>query len=399
MTSDRRNSSQGFATRAIHHGYDPSEHKGAVSTPVYFTSTYAFESVEENETAASRGGYLYAREHNPTTAILEGRLANLEGAEACVAVASGMAAVGSMMLSLLSQGDEVIVHRTLYSNTMAMIGEGLPRFGIKIVPVDLTNPDALDGALTPRTRLVYFETPVNPTSDVLDIVAIAGKAHRAGVQAVVDSTFASPALQRPLEHGADLVLHSMTKYINGHGDALGGAILGSKDTIAKIHSAGLRYITGATLSPMSAGLILRGLKTLPLRMERHCHSALQIARFLEAHPAVAWVKYPYLESHPAYRTARKQMTGGSGMLSFGLKSGFEGARRMMDELSLISRAVSLGDVESLIMHPASLTHARRKIRPDAKLAPDVQEDLIRLSIGLEDASDLIDDLSRGLAKA
>lgn len=399
MTSDRRNSNQSLATRAIHFGYDSAEHKGAVSTPVYFTSTYTFESVAENEAAASRGGFLYAREHNPTTEILEARLANLEGAEACVTVASGMAAVGSMMLSLLSQGDEVVVHRTLYSNTMAMTGEGLPRFGIKIIPVDLTNPEALDSVLTPRTRLVYFETPVNPTSDILDIAAIAAKAHRAGAQVVVDGTFASPALQRPLEHGADLVLHSMTKYINGHGDALGGAILGSRDTIAKIHSAGLRYITGATLSPMSAGLILRGLKTLPLRMERHCQSTLQIARFLEAHPAVAWVKYPYLESHPAYQLALRQMSGGSGMLSFGLKSGFEGARQMMDGVSLISRAVSLGDVESLIMHPASLMHARRKVRPEAKLAPDVHEDLIRLSIGLEDTSDLIDDLSHGLSKA
>lgn len=398
MTTDRRNSEPGFATRAIHYGYDPAEHKGAVSTPVYFTSTYAFESVAENEAAAGRGGFIYAREHNPTTEILETRLANLEGAEACVTVASGMAAIGSMMLSLLSQGDEVVVHRTHYSNTMAMTGEGLPRFGIKIVPADLATPDALDGVLTPRTRLVYLESPVNPTSDVLDIAAIAAKAHRAGAQVVVDSTFASPALQRPIEHGADIVIHSMTKYINGHGDALGGAVLGSRETIAKVHSTGLRYITGATLSPMSAALILKGLKTLPLRMERHCQSALQVARFLEAHPAVAWVKYPFLESHPAYKVARRQMSGGSGMMAFGLKSGYEGARRMMDGLSLVARAVSLGDVESLIMHPASLTNARRAIRPDAKLAPDVQDDLIRLSIGLEDVADLIDDFTRALAK-
>jgi methionine-gamma-lyase len=395
----KRNAHRGFSTRAIHHGYDPLEHKGAVSTPVYLTSTYTFDSVEANEEAASRGGMLYAREFNPTTAVLEARLADLEGAEACLAVASGMAAIGALTLSMLSQGDEMVVHRTLYSNTMAMLGEGLPRFGIKIVPADLTDPDALDAVLTSRTRLVYFETPVNPTSDVLHIAELAAKAHKAGALVVVDSTFASPALQQPLEHGADIVVHSLTKYINGHGDALGGAILGSRETIAKIHSSGLRYITGATLSPMAAGLILRGIKTLPLRMERHCQSAPQIARFLEQHPAVEWVKYPYLESHPAYRIACTQMTGGSGMLSFGLKSGFEGARRMMDGLSLIARAVSLGDVESLIMHPASLMHARRKVRPEAKLAPDVQEDLIRLSIGLEDASDLIDDLSHGLSKA
>ncbi len=395
----KRNTPRGFSTRAIHHGYDPAEHKGAVSTPVYFTSTYTFESVEANEEAASRGGLLYAREFNPTTAILEARLADLEGAEACLAVATGMAAIGALTLSLLSQGDEMVVHRTLYSNTMAMLGEGLPRFGIKIVPADLTTPDALDAALTPRTRLVYFETPVNPTSDVLHIAALAAKAHKAGTQVVVDSTFASPALQRPLEHGADLVVHSLTKYINGHGDALGGAILGSRDTIAKIHSSGLRYITGATLSPMAAGLILRGMKTLPLRMERHCNSALEIATFLEAHPAVAWVRYPGSPSHPARAIVEKQMSGGSGMMAFGLKSGFEGARRMMNGVSLIARAVSLGDVESLIMHPASLMHARRKVRPEAKMAPDVGEDLIRLSVGLEDVGDLIDDLRHALSQA
>lgn len=399
MTSDTRNARLGFSTRAIHHGYTPSEHKGAVSPPVYFTSTYTFDSVADNELAANRGGFLYAREHNPTTEVLEARLADLEGAEACVAVASGMAAIGSMMLSLLSQGDEIVVHRTLYSNTMAMIGEALPRFGIKVVPVDLTNPGTLDAVLTSRTRIVYFETPVNPTSDVLHIAAIAARAHKTGATVVVDSTFASPALQRPLEHGADIVLHSLTKYINGHGDVLGGAVLGSRETIAKIHSTGLRYLTGATLSPMAAGLILRGLKTLPLRMERHSQSALRSAQFLESHSAVAWVKYPHLASHPAHEIAAAQMTAGSGMLSFGLKSGYEGARRMMDGISLISRAVSLGDIESLIMHPASLMHARRKVRPEAQLAPDVQEDLIRLSIGLEDASDLIDDLDRGLAKA
>jgi methionine-gamma-lyase len=398
MTSIKRNTALAFSTRAIHHGYDPAEHKGAVSPPVYFTSTYSFESVEANELAASRGGFLYAREHNPTTEILEARLTDLEGAEACVVVASGMAAIGSLTLSLLSQGDEIVVHRTLYSNTMAMTGEGLPRFGIKVIPVDLTSPSALDAVLSPRTRIVYFETPVNPTSDVLDIATIAAKAHRVGALVVVDGTFASPALQRPIEHGADLVLHSLTKYINGHGDALGGAILGSAETIKKIHSTGLRYITGATLSPMASGLILRGLKTLPLRMERHSQSALEIAQFLEAHPAVAWVRYPYLASHPARHVAERQMSAGSGMLSFGLKSGFDGARQLLDGISLISRAVSLGDVESLIMHPAALVRARQTIRPDAKLAPNVGEDLIRLSVGLEDTNDLMADLEQALSK-
>ena len=239
-----------------------------------------------------------------------------------------MAAVGALTLSLLSQGDELIVHKTLYANTMAMVEEGLPRFGIKVVPVDLSNPANLDAAITERTRLVYFETPVNPLSAILDIASLAERAHSRGVKVAVDSTFASPALQRPIEHGADIVLHSLTKYVNGHGDALGGALLGDLETLHRLHETGLRYITGATISPLASFLILRGLKTLTLRMERHSATALAIARMLEAHPAVSWVSYPFLDSHPGHAIARKQMSNGSGMLAFGLRSGFEGARSL-----------------------------------------------------------------------
>jgi len=396
MSADRRNRIPGFQTRAIHHGYEPAENQGALSPPIFMTSTFAFESVEAAEAVAEQAGAIYAREHNPTTDLLEKRLANLEGAEACVAVASGMAAVGTLLLSLLSQGDELIVHETLYSNTFAMVHDALPRFGVKVVAVDLSDPSKLDRALTPRTRLVYFETPVNPTAQVLDIAAIAARAHTGGARVAVDSTFASPALQCPLEHGAHLVLHSLTKYINGHGDLLAGAVLGDAPTIAQLRRNGLRYITGATLSPMAAFLVLRGMKTLKLRMDRHGESAFAIARMLETHPAVAWVRYPFLESNPAYPAARRQMANGSAMLSFGLKSGFEGARRMMDRLRLIARAVSLGDAESLIMHPGSLTRARQRIQPEVRLATGVGEDLIRLSIGLEDVEDLLNDLQQAL---
>ncbi|WP_246526559.1 trans-sulfuration enzyme family protein [Plastoroseomonas hellenica] len=387
----------GFATRAIHHAYDPADHHGAVAPPVYFTSTYAFGSVAENDEAAARGGVLYAREYNPTTAILEARLANLEGAEACLVVSTGMAAIGTLMLSLLSQGDEVVVHRTLYANTVALTETGLPRFGIKVIPVDLADPANLDRVATGRTKLVYFETPVNPLSAVLDIAAIANRAHALGIPVAVDSTFASPALQRPIEHGADLVVHSLTKYISGHGDVLGGAVLGRAGTIARLHDHGLRYLTGATMSPMTAALVLRGLKTLPLRMERHGRNALAIATMLEAHPAVRWVSYPQLASHRDHAIAVRQMSAGSGMLALGLHAGFDGARRFMDRLSLFGRAVSLGDAESLIMHPASLNRARRAIRPEAHLAEGVGDDLIRLSVGLEDAGDLIEDLRQALA--
>lgn len=395
-TSPNHGSELGFATRAIHYAYDPADHHRAVSHPVYFTSTYGFESMADVDAAAALGGKLYAREHNPTTELLEARLANLEGAEAGLVLASGMAAVGALTLSLLSQGDELIVHRTLYANTMAMSEQGLPRFGVKVVPVDLSDPANLDAVVTPHSRAVYFETPINPTGDVLDIAAIAARAHRAGLLVLVDGTFASPALQRPLEHGADIVLHSLTKYISGHGDVLGGALLGRAELIDRIHSQGLRFITGAAPSPMASSLILRGLKTLPLRMERHGSNALAIARMLDEHPAVAWVNYPFLASHPRHAIAKKQMSGGSGMMSFGLRGGFDAARRMIDKLELMTIAVSLGDVETLISHPASIVRARQTVRPEAHLQGGVGEDLVRLSVGLEDETDLLADLWQAL---
>ncbi|MCA2011758.1 aminotransferase class I/II-fold pyridoxal phosphate-dependent enzyme [Cereibacter sphaeroides] len=387
---------QAFETRAIHHGYAAADHRRSVQTPVYLNATYGFDSVAENDAEAARGGRLYAREYNPTTEVLEQRLANLEGAEAGLVVASGMAAFGTMVLSLLSQGDQLIVHQTLYSNTVAMVEQALPRFGIEVVPVDLSRPEALATAITERTRLVFFETPVNPLARILDIRAIAEVAHARGVMVAVDSTFASPALQRPIALGADLVMHSLTKYICGHGDALGGAILGDKATLHRLHETGLRYITGAALSPLSAFLILRGLKTLSLRMERHSDNALAVAQALEAHPAVDWVSYPFLDSHPDAALARRQMARGSGMLAFGLKAGFEGARQMLDRLRLITLAVSLGDAESLIYHPASLMRARQSLREDAHLATGVGDELLRLSVGLEAADDLIFDLRQAL---
>jgi methionine-gamma-lyase len=350
----------------------------------------------EQDEAAAQGGKLYAREHNPTTEILEKRLANLEGGEAGLALGSGMAAVGALTLSLLSQGDELIVHQTLYSNTVAMMENGLPRFGIKVVPVDLSDPLNLEAAVTPRSRAVYFETPINPTGDVLDIAAISARAHAAGLLVVVDSSFASPALQRPLEHGADVVLHSLTKYINGHGDVLGGALVGKAELIGRVHSLGLRFITGVVLSPMASAFILRGMKTLHLRMERYGSNALAVACMLGAHPAVAWVNYPFLPSHPRHSLAKQQMSSGSVMISFGLHGGFDAARRMLDNLRLISLGVSLGDAESLIMHPAGITRARKAIRPDAHPVTGVGDDLIRLSVGLEDEADLIHDLRQAL---
>lgn len=398
MTSHRSNRPLGFQTRAIHHGYDPLRERGAVAPPIYMTSTYAFPNVAAADAviAEESDDFLYGREHNPTQDLLERRIADLEGAEAGVVAASGMAAISSLFLSLLKDGDELIVHHTLYSNTTALTEEGLPRLGFKLVKIDLTDPENLRRAITPKSRFVYFETPINPTGEVLDIRALADIAHGAGLRVVVDSTFASPAIQRPLEHGADIVIHSLTKYINGHGDLLGGVVVGDAFTMQKVRGLGLRYLTGATLSPMACFLVLRGLKTLHMRMRQHGENALAVAQMLVDHPAVRIVRYPFLPSYPRYEIARRQMANGSGMMSFELKSGYDGAVRMMDRLQLIARAVSLGDVESLIMHPGGLVKARRKVFPDTEVGTGVTMDLMRLSIGLEDAGDLIDDLKQAL---
>ena len=397
----RPNRKPGFATRAIHHGFDRAAAEGALAPPIYMTSTYAFETSAESEAIAAGEVRrpLYGREENPTQTVLETRLAELEGAEACCVFASGMGAVGSLLLSLLSQGDELVVHHTVYSNTFALTQDALPRFGIKVVPIDMTEPSNLDAALSRRTLMVYFETPVNPTAETLDIAAIAARARAAGAMVIVDSTFASPAVQRPLEHGAHLVLHALTKYINGHGDLLGGAVLGDFATVERVRRHGLRYITGATLSPMSAYLVLRGLKTLALRMERHGATALRVAEMLAGHEAVAWVHYPFLESDPGHAAARRQMAGGSGMISFGLRSGEDGADRFMDRLRLVLRAVSLGDAESLIMRPGALLRGTRRSEPEARMAWGVDPAMMRLSVGLEDADDVLDDLRGALQGA
>ena len=398
MTTSQSNRQLGFKTRSIHIGYDPLTEHGAVVPPIYMTSTYAFPGYATSEDVASgeSEAYVYGREHNPTQSLLEARIANLEGAEACVVTASGMAAISSLFLSLLAPGDEVIVHRTLYSNTIALISEGMPRLGIRIIPVDLAQPESVKVAISAKTKMVYFETPVNPTAEVLDIAAIVKEIGNHSIKVVVDSTFASPAVQRPIEFGADIVIHSLTKYINGHGDILGGAVVGDTGTIMRVRGIGLRYMTGATLSPMACFLVLRGLKTLKIRMGAHSETALVIAEMLDNHPAIRHVRYPFLGTNPDVAIARRQMISGSAMISFELKAGYEGAVAMMSRLQLISRAVSLGDVESLIMHPGSLVRAHRKVQPDAKLTAGVSSDLIRLSVGLEDAEDLLLDLHQAL---
>lgn len=393
----RRNRAQGISTRAIHVGYDPAEHQGALTPPIFMTSTYAFETMDEAG-ALFRGekpGYVYGRTKNPTQTVLEERVASLEGAEAGMTAASGMAAISSIMLTLLSPGDEAVIDHTLYGNSYALFTQGLTRLGIKVRPVDFTVDGALADALTERTKIVYFETPANPNLRVIDIAEVARLARRSGALTVVDNTFATPVLQRPLELGADLVLHSGTKYLGGHGDLLAGVVVGSNDLIKQIRQTGLRWMTGATLSPFNCFLMLRGLKTLEVRLERHCASALAVARELERHPKVARVDYPGLASFAQHEIAMRQMSGkGGGLVSLEIDGGIEAGVAFMDRLRLISRAVSLGDAETLIQHPASMTHAI--VPREDRLAHGIGDGLLRLSVGLENVEDILDDLDHAL---
>jgi methionine-gamma-lyase len=395
----RRNSAPGFSTRAIHVGYDPSEAKGALTPPIYLTSTYAFESVEQAEELFSgqREGYIYGRTKNPTQTILEQRIASLEGAEAAVAVASGMGAISATLWTLVGSGDHVVIDRILYGNTFALFTKGLTRFGVKVTIADFTQLQAVAEAVTPDTTLVFFETPANPNLRVVDIAAVAAIARKVGALTVVDNTFATPALQRPIEHGADLVVHSATKYLGGHGDLIAGLVTGSAILVNRIRLHGLRYLTGATLSPWSAFLIQRGLKTLALRMAQHSGSALAVAELLSAHRAVASVHYPGLSRFPQAAVVKRQMSGGGGLVSFELKGGIAQGRALMNALRLARRAVSLGDAETLVQHPASMTHATYSAAERAEYG--ISDGLIRMSVGLEDTDDILDDLDSALAQS
>lgn len=391
--------SQGFATRAIHLGYDPLEHEGALTPPLHLTSTFAFETAEAGgETfAGDRTGYIYSRISNPTLDLLERRVAALEGAEAGLALASGMGAITSVLWTLLSPGDEVIVDKTLYGCTFAFMHHGLTKFGITVTHVDLTDPANLSAAMTGRTRVVYFETPANPNMRLVDIAAVSAIAHSRGAQVVVDNTYATPYLTRPIMLGADLVVHSATKYLGGHGDLVAGVVVGRAEAITEIRLVGMKDMTGAVMAPFNAMLILRGLKTLALRMERHCASAQVVAEWLENHPEVATVHYPGLKSFDQHDLASRQMAKAGAMIAFELKGGLEAGRRMMNGLRMIARAVSLGDAETLIQHPASMTHST--YTPEERAVHGISDGLIRLSVGLEDVSDIFDDLDGALAPA
>ncbi|WP_284165628.1 methionine gamma-lyase [Frigidibacter sp. SD6-1] len=387
----------GFSTRAIHFGYEPMEHEGALTPPLHLTSTFAFDTVEQGGAvfAGEEARHFYSRITNPTCDLLERRVADLEGAEAGLATASGMGAITSVLWTILSPGDEIITDKTLYGCTFAFMRHGLAKFGITITHVDLTDPANLEAAIGPKTRVVYFETPANPNMRLVDIAATCAIARAKGVKTVVDNTYATPVITRPIELGADFVVHSATKYMGGHGDLVGGIAVGAAEAIQEVRLVGMKDMTGAVMAPFNAMLVLRGLKTLKLRVERHAESAAQVARMLEAHPAVGKVHYPGLESFEQHALACRQMPGFGSMIAFELNGGIAEGARFMNRLALIRRAVSLGDAESLIQHPASMTHST--YTPEERQAHGISDGLIRLSVGLEEVEDILADLEQALS--
>lgn len=387
---------KGFASRAIHHAYQPQENEGALTPPLHLTSTFVFETAEAGGEmfAGEREGHIYSRISNPTLDLLERRIADLEGAEAGLALSSGMGAITSTLWTLVSPGDEIIVDETLYGCTFAYMRHGLTKFGVKISHVDMTDPENLRTVISDKTRVVYFETPANPNMRLVDIARISDIAHEAGATVVVDNTYATPYLTRPIDLGADIVLHSATKYLGGHGDVVAGLVVGSAEQISEIRLVGMKDMTGAVMAPFSALLILRGLKTLALRMDRHCASAQKVAEWLEAHPAVSKVFFPGLESFEQHELSKKQMAQPGGMIAFELDGGLEAGVEMMNALQMIQRAVSLGDAETLIQHPASMTHST--YTPEERAAHGISDGLVRLSVGLEDLDDILEDLAQAL---
>lgn len=377
-----------FKTRAIHAGQAPDPAYGAVMTPIYQTSTFAFQGVDEP------GPFDYSRCGNPTRKALEDCLASLEGAHQAFVFATGMAAESTILLNY-SPGDHLIIHDDLYGGTYRLLTELVAKKGVDVEFINLRELERVEAAIRPETRLIWIETPTNPLMNLVDLAGVQDIAKRRGIMTLCDNTFLSPYYQRPHEFGVDLVLHSTTKYINGHSDVVSGAIT-ARDEAAAEYVHHLAHCTGAVAGPQDCFLVLRGIKTLPLRMEEHNRNALAIARWLEAHPKVAEVLHPGLESHPQYELARKQMTGYGGTFAFRIKGGEAEAFRLLGAVRLFTLAESLGGVQSLIEHPWSMTHASMPEEAREKMA--ITGDLIRISVGIEDCDDLVADLEQAFTQ-
>ena len=384
---------RGFATNAIHAGQDPDPHTGAVITPIHPSSTYAQDGVG----GLRAGGYEYSRSANPTRTALQECLAALEGGRHGRAYGSGMGATDVLLRVLLRPGDHLVIPHDAYGGTFRLVDKLLRPWGVDYTPVNLSDLDELRAALRPQTRVVWCETPTNPLLGIADIAAIADVARTAGARLVVDNTFASPYLQQPLQLGADVALHSTTKYIGGHSDVVGGALV-TNDEELDTAFAFLQNGAGAVPGPFDAFLTLRGIKTLSLRMERHSENAVAVARFLQEHPKVTWVNYPGLPTHPSYATASKYHFRGQfgAILGFGIDGGIEAGKKFIESVKLFSHLANIGDAKSLVIHPASTTHSQLTI--DEQALTGVTADYVRLSVGIETVSDLIDDLDQALAQ-
>lgn len=419
---------KGFDTLALHAGHTPDAETGARAVPIWQTTSYVFQDTAHAARlfALEEAGNIYTRIMNPTTAVLEQRVAALEGGVAGLAFASGMGAISGTLLTLCSQGDEIVSTTRLYGGTVTLFTNTLPRMGIKTVWVDSDEPEAFAEAITDRTQVVFLETIGNPKLTIPDLAGIAEVAHAQGVPVMIDNTTPSPALCRPIEHGCDIVVHSLTKYLGGHGNSIGGMIVdsgrfpwdsgrfaefvdpdpsyhglkfyeafGAQALAARVRVRMLRDL-GACLSPFNAFLILQGVETLSLRMARHSENALAVARFLGGHPKVAWVLYPSLPSHPSYERARQYLPGGaSGLVGFGVRGGMQAGRKFIESLELFSHLANIGDARSLAIHPASTTH--QQLTEEEQRAAGVTPDFVRLSVGIESLEDILADLDQALA--
>jgi methionine-gamma-lyase len=384
-----------FNTILIHGGQQPDAMR-AVIPPIYQTSTFSFKDAKDGAEcfAGESDGYIYTRLGNPTVRTLEDAVAALEGGAGGIAFASGMGAVTTVYMAYLGAGSHIVSTDAVYGPSRGVLEKHFSRFGVEASFVDTSRIELVEAAIKPNTKLLYIETPANPTISITDIAACAELAHKHGIRLVVDNTFCSPYLQRPLELGADIVLHSITKFINGHADVVGGVLV-ARDEADHKYLYSVMTNMGPNMDPHQAFLVIRGLKTLAIRMDRAQENAQKIAEYLEKHPKIAWVRYPGLPSHPQYELAKRQQKGAGAMISFGLKGGLEAGRKMMNSVQLAVLAVSLGGVETLIQHPASMTHA--KVSSEAKLKAGITDDLVRYSVGIEDVEDLIADLENALS--
>ena len=386
----------GFNSKLIHGG-DFNDALGSATVPIYQTSTFKFDNAEHGAAcfAGESNGYIYTRIGNPTINALETLLAELEGGFGGIATSSGMAAVNTVYGAMLAQGDHVVSSAAVYGPSRVVLETYYKKYGVESTFVNTANFEEVKNAIRPETKLLYIETPANPTMEITDLEACCKLAHQHGITVAVDNTFCSPYLQRPIEMGADIVLHSLTKFINGHADIVGGIVVAKDEALYK-KLRPIMVMLGFNMDPHQAYLVIRGVKTLSIRIDRAQESAMKLASYLENHPKVAWVKYPGLESHPQHELAKRQMDGFGSMISFELKGGLEAGRILMNSVQMAILAVSLGGVETLIQHPASMTHS--KVSAEGKLKAGITDGLVRYSVGIEDVDDLMTDLEQALQK-